>query len=119
MSQVMEDTSLFKIKNYSVHPIHKNYWVFYFSNDQMALTFEELLNTNNIEFEKDIGEDLVKRTLFGIHQKHTSEAMRLNNIAIGKHRHPFIKDPILRYAVIIISIGLIALAIIGYLQSNG
>lgn len=118
MSEIFEDTSLFKIKNYSVHPSQKNYWVFYFSNDEMAKTFEELLDSNEIEFEKDINDDLVKRTLFGIHKKYMGQALRLNNIAIGKHRYPFIKDPILKYVIIILSIGLIILAIVGYFKNT-
>lgn len=118
MSDLEEDTSLFKLKNYGVHPTQKNYWVFFFSDDEMAGSFEELLLSENILYDKEISDDLVKRTLFGIHKKYTRQAMKMNNIAIGKHRHPFIKDPILRFVIIFISVSLVALAIVGYLHQR-
>lgn len=118
MSEPIEDTSLFKIKNYSVHPTQKNYYVFYYSDHDMSDTFEKLLIQNDIEYEKDKSDDLVKRSLFGIHKKYINQCLRLNNIAIGRHRHPFIKEPILRYTIIILSIGIILLAIFSYFQNG-
>ena len=83
----------------------------------MAQYFEELLNENQIAFEKDDTEDLVKRHLYGVHKKDMEEAERLNNIAIGKFRKPFIGDPMFRYFLIFLSFAVIALAIYGYLKN--
>ena len=112
-----EDTSLLRIRNFHLHPDNKKYWVFFFSDPNMAGYFEELLHENTIEFEKDNGEDLVKRVLFGIHRKDFDRALILNNSAIGKFRKPFIEDPILRYVIIAISMLAVVLSIVGYLKN--
>lgn len=114
---IEEDTSLFRIKNYNVHPNDRKYWVFFFSDHSMAEFFESLLKENSIEFEKDIREDLVKRELYGIHKRDLERVLVLNNIAIGKFRKPFIEDPTLRYVIIAISILAVGLGIYGFLNN--
>ncbi|MEM7161512.1 MAG: hypothetical protein AAF487_03635 [Bacteroidota bacterium] len=118
MSQFDEaDTSKLKIKNYSIHPTNRSYWVIFYSDDQMADLFKELLIREEISFEEHSGEDLVKKRLFGVHKKDMSKALELNNIAIGKYRKPFIGDPIFRYFLILLSVLLLGLAIYGYFKN--
>lgn len=112
-----EDTSRLKIKNYAIHPSNKSYWVFFYSDLNMAQYFEELLKENKIKFEHHSSEDLVKRELYGVHIKDMTKATELNNVAIGKFRKPFIGDPIFRYFLILLSISVIALAIYGYIKN--
>jgi len=112
------DSSKLKIRNYNIHPSNKSYWVFFFSDEQMAKLFKELLHKEKIEFEEHSSEDLVKRRLFGIHKRDMKIALELNNIAIGTYRQPFIPDPVFRYFLIILTISLIALAIYGFFNSE-
>lgn len=112
------DSSLLRIRNYNIHPENKKYWVFFFSDIDMAKYFEGLLTESNIEFEKDESEDLVKRVLYGIHKRDMEQALELNNIAIGKFRKPFIVDPTLRYVIIFISVAVVILSIVGYFKTK-
>lgn len=116
---MIEETSLIQLKNYRPHPTNKRYMVFIYHDYRMACKFEDGLQAAGIAFEKDVTESGPnKRYLYGVNKRDMSVARKCNNLAVGAYRKPFISDPLLRYVVIAISVGLIALAIIGYLKSN-
>jgi len=116
---MIEETSLIQLKNYRPHPTNERYLVFIYHDYRMACKFEDGLSESNIDFEKDVTENGPnKRFLYAIHRRDLAQAKQCNNLAVGTYRKPFIADPVLRYTVIALSIGLIALAVIGYIKSN-
>ena len=110
--------SLIQLKNYRPHPTDSRYTVFIYHDYRMACFFEDRLSENELFFEKDASDSGPnKRWLYAVKNRELEEVKKYNNLAVGMYRKPFIADPILRYAVIALSIGLIALAVIGYLKS--
>lgn len=105
-----------KLKNYYEHPTQRQYWVFHFYNMDMANAFEQGLIDATIEFEKDLEEGMAPKAMFGIHRRYYQQCMQLNNKVIGKHRKPFIANPVFKWFVLIMVFGSIALAIMGYLK---
>lgn len=113
----MSDLGFFNLTNYSDHPNVRGYVVFNYTDMAMANYFEELLVENNIPYERGLDQQMIKRYLFGIKKSRFEEAHRLNNIAIGKYRKPFMGDKILRYAVLGITLLFILLGVIGFFKS--
>ncbi|MDA0714134.1 MAG: hypothetical protein O2867_04535 [Bacteroidetes bacterium] len=111
--------SLFNLTNSREHPTDARYMVFFFSDYDMAVSFEDELVKEGLYFEKDVSEaGENKRWLYAVKRRDQARVKQLNYIATGRHRKPFIADPILRYLVLAISAGLIILAIIGYIKSQ-
>jgi len=111
--------SLIQLKNYRPHPSDTRYMVFVYHDYRMACAFEDGLTGKGLFFEKDVSEaGANKKWLYAVRKYDLKEAVNCNNLAVGQYRKPFISDPILRYTVIAVSLGLIALAIIGFIKSN-
>jgi hypothetical protein len=92
--------------------------IFIYHDYNMACTFEDGLLESSLFFEKDVTESGPnKKWLYAVKKIDLEAVKRWNNIAIGTHRKPFISDPILRYFVIAISLGVMTLALIGFLKS--
>lgn len=105
------------LTNYREHPTHKNYTVFFYDSKEQAEYFESLLKANNIWFESD-GEGGDDGKFFvAIKKLDENKVLRLNNLAIGKYRNKFIPNTFLRWFVIIISVVVLALALVGYLRT--
>ncbi|NNK80153.1 MAG: hypothetical protein HKO93_01535 [Flavobacteriales bacterium] len=110
--------SLIQLNNYRPHPTDSKYMIFIYHDYKMACTFEDGLVESDLFFEKDVTENGPnKRWLYAVKKRDFQAVKKWNNIAIGTHRKPFISDPILRYVVIAISVGVMALAFIGFLKS--
>jgi len=105
--------------NYVKHPTNQNYVVYRFADKDRADSFEEGLNKDNIWHEKGIDDSKSRPFyLFGVHKNDYKKTQTLNFEVEGKHKKPFIPFSGLRYGLIIVSLGLITLAIIGYCKSQ-
>ena len=110
--------SLIQLNNYRPHPTNSKYLIFIYHDYNMACNFEDELSEKELYFEKDVSENGPnKRWLYAVKKRDLESVKRCNNIAIGTHRKPFISDPILRYFVIALSVGLMTLALIGFIKS--
>ena len=105
--------------NYVQHPTNPKYVVFRFADQGRADSFEESLTSAKIWFEKS--SDLKREKeyfLIGIHKNDFKKAEKINYLVEAKHKKPFIPFKILRYTVMIISAGILTIAILGYCNSR-
>lgn len=101
--------------NYVRHPSDPSYVVFRFADSHRAEQFEKELKAQKIWYEK--GEEDSKNrtyTLFGIHKKHFDKAQRINFMVEAKNRKFLIHNKVFRYTLLLISIGTVILAFVGY-----
>jgi len=104
-----------QLTNYYDHPEHQLYVVFQFYLVEHADEFGSMLAVENIEFERHYDEGGKQpRHLFGIHKRYNKRAMHCNNMLHAKHRQKFISNPWLRYVVLAITLGAVALGLAGY-----
>ena len=107
-----------QITNYYDHPSDNRYMVYQFYVPEHADAFEAMLVEKNIQFERFLDEEGERpRILFGVHKTHKTRSNHANFIVHAKYRSPFIPNVVLRYSVLIITIFMIAMAIIGYIKS--
>ena len=105
--------------NYVQHPSNQHYIVYRFVDPERAASFEEELKAGNIWFEKDIERKREKEyTLFGIHKRDFRLTDKINFRVEGKHKKPLIPYKGFRYFVILLGLGILTLAIIGYCKQQ-
>ena len=93
--------------------------IFIYHDYRMACLFEDKLSEAKLFFEKDVTEDgNNKRWLYAVKKLDMDEVKKMNHLAIGTYRKPFISDPVLRYFVIGISVLVMALAVIGSIKTR-
>jgi len=103
------------ITNYNPHPENPNYTVFHFYREDLAKTFEELMEKNKIPFESYIEEGIDKTIyLFGVKNSYYKQTVRINFETIGKHREPFIPNKFFAILLIFIVSVMVLIAFIGY-----
>ncbi|HLW30068.1 MAG TPA: hypothetical protein VKX29_04360 [Brumimicrobium sp.] len=101
--------------NYVRHPSDPNYIVFRFADKKRADDFEQMLKSDKIWFEK--AEENTRNkiyTLFGIHNRDFSAVEKINYVVEGRNRNFIIGNKILRWSLIIFSLGAMILATVGY-----
>ncbi len=105
--------------NYAEHPTNKAYRLFNFNSQVEADLFEEILTKEKIWFEKDV-EDHQNEPLylFAVNERDFSKAQNANFMVSAKTRSFLIPNAIFRYALVLFFLGLLTLAIIGYLKTN-
>jgi len=111
--------NVFNITNSFEHPTRPGYMVFKFRDIERVKLFENYLKSEKIWFEK--GEEKLNDTLFyffGVKNNDFSKANKLNYIVTAHFRNKFIPNKYYRWGLIIITFGLITMAIIGYLESK-
>ncbi len=106
-----------RITNYFVHPVDNRYMVFVFRQKLYADYFEELLKKENITFERHF-EEQDREILFGVHKRFQRKALNANFLTHAKFRKPFISNRLVKYSLLIITFGMIALAIVGYIRTR-
>lgn len=110
-----------RLTNWYTHPADNRYHVFEFRDAEMAGEFERDLVQEGIAFEKapveemESGEGIVLQ--FGVHRSVFKEALRVNHLLHGRHRAPFIAHQGLRWAMLLITAGMLGLAVMGWMQS--
>ncbi len=109
----------FNLTNYEDHPTNEAYTVFKFFREDEAKHFTDLLNKNKVKFESD-KEVMTDKTvyLFGIRKSDLKRVLRLNNLTVGTHREPFVKNQFARWAIVIIGGAIITMAIIGAIMNS-
>jgi hypothetical protein len=106
--------------NYRDHPTVKGYHVYFFKLLQQAEFFEILLRANGIPYERydELENPAQPRFLFAIARHFESRVRPLNFEAIGKYRQKFIPLASVRWLIIILGLGMLLLAVLGYLKSH-
>lgn len=118
MSEDILNVPLLNFNNYEVHPVEKNYMVFFFSNVDAARHFEILLVKDKVYFEKDETDHDRKKYVFGIKRRDFKKVLKLNDLTKGLHRERTIKNKYFGTGILIIVTALIVLSIIGFFLSN-
>lgn len=105
--------------NWYTHPGDNRYHVFEFRSVQLADEYQRDLEAAGIAFERapveQEGDTVVER--FGIHRREFQAALKVNHLLHGRHRRPFIAHKGLRWAMLLITAGVVGLAIMGWMSS--
>lgn len=101
------------LTNYGEHPTEPGWLVFRFRDAHQADEFVQLLVAAKLRHERDT--EGGPPYLVAVKQHHRSVAVRLNYIVLGRHRKPFLADPLLRWGVIGVVAVIILLALAGAL----
>jgi hypothetical protein len=105
--------------NYVQHPSNPEYIVYRFVDPERAASFEKELKDQSIWFEKDIENKREKEyILFGVHSRDFKRTDKINFKVEGKHKKPLIPFKGFRYFILILGLGLLILAIIGYCKQQ-
>mgnify|MGYP006077227355 FL=1 len=105
--------------NYVQHPSNPEYIVYRFVDPERATSFEKELKDQSIWFEKDIENKREKEyILFGVHSRDFKRTDKINFKVEGKHKKPLIPFKGFRYFILILGLGLLILAIIGYCKQK-
>lgn len=111
--------NLFNLTNYRDHPVNKDYRVFFHYNMDQADHFKSLLDKEGIEYEAYLEDEGDKKVmLFGVHRKNFRRALLQNELSYAALKKRFIPNSIIRNSILIITIGLILFALIGYIISQ-
>lgn len=106
-----------RITNYFVHAGDNRYMVFVFKQEQFANHFEDLLKQENIDFERHFDEQ-EHEYLFAVHKRFQRKALNANFLTHAKYRKPFISNRWVKYSLLIVTLGMIVLAIVGYIRTR-
>lgn len=101
--------------NYVRHPSDPNYVVYRFADEKRAADFERELKALKIWYEK--GEEEARHKnyiLFGVHKRNFERTQRLNYAVEANNRTFLIRNRVFRYGLLLISIGTVVLAFVGY-----
>ncbi len=104
--------------NYERHGVQRGYIVFYFIGMEPANYFEALLIKAGIEYERGQSANILKRHLFGVHQRDEKTAKELND-ETGKHfQKPFLGTRKIANFIILFTLLACLLALAGYFLSH-
>lgn len=93
--------------------------VYEFFHEPHADHFEELLKGRQVDYERHLDEEGEEPiTLFGIEKRYVDVADNCNYLTHAKFRKPMIPYKGLKWAMLIITIGMVTLALIGYFKSQ-
>ncbi len=105
-----------RIINYYDHESDNRYLVFEYFMEEHADYFQELLEGKKVEFERHYDEEK-ERILFGIQKRFRTDSTYCNNMTHAKFRRPFIKNNLLKYSLLLVTLLAITLGLIGYFKS--
>lgn len=111
---------MINLMNYYEHPADNRYYIFEFRDVEKAISFENLLDEYSVTFEKMVeGEtDEDWMTYYAVSKTYFKEALRANNLTESKYRSPMIGNVYARYFFVILMMGIVALAFVGYCKTN-
>lgn len=101
------------LTNYGEHPSEPGWLVFRFTEEEQAIEFGQLLEEHGLRHERDTAGG--PPFMVAVKQHHRSAAVRLNYTVLGRHRKPFLADPVLRWGVIALVAFITMLALVGAL----
>ncbi|MGD1844529.1 MAG: hypothetical protein ACFB10_03965 [Salibacteraceae bacterium] len=109
----------FNLTNWRPHPQDSKYLVYHFAEVKQADYFEQLLVGKKIYYkrfhEQENDQDI---HYFAVLRREEMEARKLNYLAIGRYREKFIPNAGFRWLVLIVSLGILGLAIAGWIMSE-
>ncbi len=119
--------------NVKDHPTNDQYNVYRFYNPEQADFFEELLQKHKVQYERDnhlvdvatkaaeqeLEEEKQQKDVyyFGIPKRLEKQVQKLNNLAIGKYRDPFIPNKGSALIFMLLILAILVFALVGYLSS--
>ncbi|MBK8497467.1 MAG: hypothetical protein IPL52_01295 [Flavobacteriales bacterium] len=106
----------FELTNYSDHPEEPTWIVFRFAQAHIAQEFIVELEREGVKHERD--ENGGPPFLVGVKQHHRERAVRINYSVLGRHRKPFMGDPVLRWSVFVLVALAVVLAVAGMVMSK-
>lgn len=104
------------LTNYAEHPTEPDWLVFRFPVAAQREEFAQMLGAEGIRHEVDT--DAGPPYLIGVRSRHRERAVRLNYTVLGRHRRPFLSDPLFRWSVLAAVGALLVLAFIGWLAGR-
>lgn len=108
----------FDFTNWREHPGDNRYTIFFFKTKLESDYFEKLLRSHSIWFEYNFdNEEPTYKYFFAVNKLNTKEVIKLNHLAIGEYRKPFISNTFLRYGLVILMLIIMTIAITGYIKS--
>lgn len=104
--------------NYVQHPKDPNYVVFRFADSDRADDFERILKDKGIWYERSQESGRMRMFyLFGIHYRDFKTVQSINFAVEAKHRSFLIRNGVLRWFIVLFTVGLCTLAIVGYCKN--
>jgi hypothetical protein len=101
--------------NYRQHPTNVNYMVYRFKDLERANSFEEGLKESDLWYERsDPQEDEKQLVMFAVEKKHFKKTQRLNFKTEAKHKRFLIPHRFFRIFFVMLMLGILALASLGY-----
>jgi hypothetical protein len=101
--------------NYFIHPGDNRYYVFSFGEEEHADAFQARLNNASTPFERHFEDE---EWLFGVHRDYFKKALNSNHLVYAQYRTKFIPVRGLRNAMLLITLGALILAIIGFFSTQ-
>ncbi len=113
---------MINLMNYYEHPGDNRYYIFEYRDVEKSIRFEEYLDEYEIVFEKFVDEEdpnIPWKCLYAVSKSDFRQALRANSLTEAAYRQPMIGNIYLRYGFVILMLGVLVLALIGYIKSNG
>ena len=105
--------------NWRDHPTDNRYTVFFYKSKNESDLFQKLLTENDYWFEYNFDEsDPNQSHYIAVNKVKERQIVKLNHIAIGEFRKPFIENNAIRYSLVIFMITVLSIGIIGYIKSH-
>ena len=104
--------------NIKDHPTNQRIRVFFYKDQEQADYFEQLLQKDQLYYEKQVDTEGDQTIYFGVKTSDFEKVKKLNYLTIGNFRKPFIPDKSFRLILIVISMFVLGLAIAGALISS-
>ncbi len=109
----------FDFTNWRNHPTDNRYTIFFFKTRNESDYFENELTRNKIKFEYHFDDDEpTYKYYYAVNKVNEKAVIKLNHLAVGAYRKPFIQINFLRYTLIIAMIIILGIGIIGYFKSH-
>ncbi|MGV6861612.1 MAG: hypothetical protein ACWA41_07555 [Putridiphycobacter sp.] len=118
--------------NYKDHPTDNRFKIFNFNSLDEANYFETLILDKRIKFEKDTEEvenkstinlvpsngEMMTMYLFAVDQRDFEKAQQANFLVSAKFRKPTINNKFIKWTLLLVFLGSLIFALIGYFISN-
>jgi len=110
---IMSDDELEKLfTNFQDHPTNDQYKIFKYRIAEQADYFQSLLEEKKIFFERDDEPSDNYSHYFAIKKVDSRRVYKLNHLALGRYRKPFVKERWARWAILLVGAAIVATAII-------
>ncbi|MFT4753376.1 MAG: hypothetical protein ACI85Q_000917 [Salibacteraceae bacterium] len=109
----------FDFSNWRDHPTDNRYTVFFYKTKDESDFFQQLLIENKYWFEYNFDESTPNQSHYiAVNKNKERPIIKLNHLAVGAFRKPFIESNIIRYSLIVFMLTVLTIGVIGYLKSH-